>query len=118
MTEEIKNNSNKLRLSLVLHIIIGVLVLWGVFLASAMVNKLPISAKTLAPPTLVGLISGYLVYASKKKIIEANMNLENIVSQRTLDLKVANDLLNDRLADIDALKKAGLPKSKSVKKKR
>ncbi len=108
-------NRKRMVRSLVIHLATGILVLWGVFFVNATINNIPLGPRTVLMPTLVGSVSGYLIYRSKRKIIEANINLESIVAQRTMDLKVANDLLNEKIAELDKVKKSPAPKAKRKK---
>lgn len=92
-----KKEAENIKFSLIVHLALGLATLLLVFFTSAFVNKLPITPKTLAPPILVGLVAGFLIWKSRVKIINTNLKLEQIIEKRTLDLQVANNMLEDNL---------------------
>lgn len=85
----------KLKKSLIYHLITGVVIMFFVFVINAKMADIELAPKRFVAPILVGLVAGFLIFKNKEKVIISNVNLEKEVEKRTMDLKVANELLEE-----------------------
>lgn len=90
-----------LKLSMLIHIIIGVIAIICIFLVQAKVNYLIIKPQMFIAPSFVGVVLGYVIWRNKERIIEQNINLDNIVKKRTKELSNKVDMIASK--DIELL---------------
>lgn len=81
--------------SLFLHLTSGVLILTGMFILQSIITGIDISIKRFFLPNLVGVTAAFFIWKNKTKVLKANFALEKIIEKRTLDLRVANEMLEE-----------------------
>jgi len=95
------NNDNSLEAnksiyaSLFIHLLGGIILLSIMFSIQAIANGIELSPQKFLVPNIVGIVSGLLIWKSKATLIRNNADLEKIVEQKTLDLKMANEMLSE-----------------------